>query len=173
MSLFLDNNSIVEGFACVDLNTGANTGDYVSLANWGHVAVVLIAGLGTAEDDPILVIEQADSNTGGSEKPLNHQTSPNKVHKKQAATSLAAVGAWSDASSDATANTWDEDTTSAEQSLILVSEFDASDLDVANGFNHIRGTVADTGSAAQPGVLFYILSQPRYAKVPTSQVSAL
>lgn len=163
---------IVEGFPCVDLQTGANNGDYVSLENAGHVCIVFISGVGTAGDDPTLVIQQATSNAGGGVKDLDFIENPIQVWKKQAATSLASTSVWSDATGDTTGNDWTE-ATSAEQSAIWIAEFDADQLDVDGGFDHIRATVADIGSNAQPGYLCYILTELRYADAPDSLVSPL
>ncbi len=163
---------IVEGFPCVDLVTGANDGDYVSLENAGHICIVFISGLGTATEDPTLIIQQADTNAGGNVKDLDFIEDPIQVWKKQAATSLAAVTNWSDATGDTTGNDWTNGT-SAEQSLIWVAEFDADQLDVDNGFDHVRATVADIGCSAQPGYLFYILTELRYADSPDGLVSPL
>jgi hypothetical protein len=59
---------IVEGFPTVDLQTGANTGDYVSLVNCEGVLVLFRSGVGTAADDPTIttqwtVVTQAAANT--------------------------------------------------------------------------------------------------------------
>ena len=173
MSLILEKMQIVEGFPAVDLDTAAtNTGDYVSLANYKHVAIVLISGIGTAGDDPLLTIQQAQDVAGTGVKALNINTS--KIFKKQAATDLSATGQWSSASADVTTNTWDN-ATAAEQSVIVVAEFDADELDVDNGFDCINATVAlgGGGGAAQPGYLFYLLSEPRYGAKPVNMLSAI
>jgi len=168
--LFLEQHQIVEGFPTVDLSTGANTGDWVSLADYGHVAIIFTSGVGTAGDDATLTVLQASDNAGTGSKALNINTS--KVFKKQAATSLASVGQWSDASGDASSNTL-TNATAAEQSLIWVVEFDANELDVANNFTHVSCTVADVGTNAQPGSLMYVLSEPRTERAAASMASAL
>lgn len=173
MALLLEQVQIVEGFPPVDLDTAAtNTTDYVSLANYKHVAVVLMSGVGTAGDDPTLTILQSQDNAGTGAKALNINT--RKVFKKQAATDLSGTGQFSDASAGVTANAW-TDGDSAEQALIIVAEFDADELDVDNGFDHINATVvlAGGGGAAQPGACFFILSEPRYPAKPTNMLSAL
>lgn len=173
MGLFLDNHDIVQAFLPVDLQT-AQTGDYVNLASWGHVAVLFCSALGSGGDDPVVNCQQATDNGGTGVKDLDISTSPVKVFSKQAATSLTGVTTWSDASGSVTGgNTFDEDGTSAEESLLLLIEFDANELDVANGFDHMRITVDDTGSNAQLGCAFYILSEPRFALAPTSKQSPL
>lgn len=171
--LLLEQVQIVEGFPAVDLDTAAtNSGDWVSLKNYRHIAIVLAAGLGTAGDDPLLTILQAQDVAGTGSKALNINT--NKIFKKQAATDLSATGQWSSAAADVTANAWDN-ATAAEQDVIVVVEFDADELDVDNGFDCVSATVAlgGGGGAAQPGVLLYFLSEPRYGAAATRMVSAL
>lgn len=150
---------IVEGFPPVDLQTGANNGDFISLKNALRAAVVFVSGLGTAGQDPTLTLEQASAVAGGDAKALNFTT----IYRKQAATSLAAVSAWTK-TTQAAANTYTNGT-AAEQDLIWVVEIDPNDLDVANAFDCIRATVADVGGAAQPGYLFYLV-QPKTATAP-------
>jgi len=159
--------NIIEGFPAVDLQTADNNGDYVSLKNYRHVAVVFVSGLGTNGQDPTLTIQQAQDVSGTGVKSLNFTT----IYRKQAATNLSAVGAWTK-TTQAAANTY-TNTDAAEQSLIWVVEFDADELDVDNSFDCIRATVADVGGAAQPGYLFYLLSQPRYPAAPESMLSAI
>lgn len=150
MAFMLGNTAdIVEGFPCVDLSTAANNGDWLSLKNARKVAVVFVSGVGTAGDDPTLTIKQATDVSGTSAKALNFTT----IYRKQAATSLAAVDTWTKTTQSA-GDSYTNDT-AAEESLIWVVEFDPSDLDVANGFDCIQGSVADVGTNAQPGYLFY------------------
>jgi len=163
----LEQLQIVEGFMPVDLQDGANTGDYVSLANYKHVAVVFMSTVGTAGDDPTLTIVQATDVAAGGAKALNFTT----IYRKQAAASLASTGAWTKTTQTA-ANTY-TNVTAAEQDLIWVVEFDADELDVDNGFCCIMASVADVGGNAQLGTMFYLLSEPRYAAAPESMLSAL
>jgi len=160
---------IVEGFPTVDLQTGANTGDWVNIKNSDWVTILFRSGVGTAGDDPTVTVQQASDISGTGAKALNIVTSPLQVFSKQAATSLAAVTTWSDASGGVTTNTW-TDADSAEQSLLLAIMFKASDLDVDNGFDTIRATIADVGGNAQPGDLLYIMS-PMYGSKPTETPS--
>jgi len=131
---FLDRFDIVEAFPTVDLQTGANTGDWISLKNARRAVVVFTSGVGTAGDDPTVTLLQATDVAGTGSKALNINTA--HVHKKQAATSQAAVTAFADASAGVTNNAW-TDADAAEQSLTLVIEVNPSDLDVANGFDCI------------------------------------
>lgn len=161
---------IVEGFPTVDLQTGANTGDYVSLKNAQGVLVLFRSGVGTAGDDPTVVFQQAQDVSGTSVKDFNPTGA--KAWKKQAATSLASTGTWSSASGDLSGNDL-TNATAAEQSVMWAVEIDADELDVDNGFDCIRATVADVGGNAQPGDLLYILYGLRYQSAPSSVVSAI
>lgn len=165
---------IVEGFPTVDLNTGANDGDWVSLKNNSRVGIFFTSGTGTGNDDPTVLVQQATTNAGGSVKVLNIVTG--QVFKKQAATSLAAVTAWSSADccigSGSCAHKL-TNLTAAEQSLMWWVEFRSSDLDVDNGFDHLRATVAGADLCnAQPGSLSYFV-KTGYPSAPTDVVSSL
>lgn len=152
---FVQHVNMVEGFPLVDLQTGANDGDYVSLKEYHNCAVVFRAAPGTAGDDPTLTLQQATDVSGGSVKALNFTV----VHTKQAATDLSSTGTWTRVS-QSSGNTYTE-ATAAEQDLIWVVDFAAEELDVDGGFDCLRATVADVGSNAQLGYLDYALYNPR------------
>jgi len=158
---------IVEGFKPVDLQDGANSGDYVSLQNYKGCAVVFMSAVGTAADDPTLTIQQASDVAGTGVKALNFTV----IARKQAATDLSAVGQWTRTTQTA-ANTYTE-ATSAEQDSIWVVDFDADELDVDNDFDCIRATVADVGSNEQLGVLFYVLYKASYPAAAANMLSVL
>jgi len=165
--LLLEQANIVEGIVPIDLQDGANTGDYVSLKNYGSVAVVFVSGIGTAGDDPTLTIQQATAVAGTGAQALNFTD----IYRKQAATSLASTGTWTKTTQTA-ANTY-TNATAAEQDLIWVVHFDAADLDVDDDYDCIRATVADVGSNAQLGYLFYIPYNPVEELAPASMASAI
>lgn len=165
--LIFDDLDMIEGFPAVNLATAANNGDYVNVRDFDRIAVVFISGIGTAGDDPTLVLQQATSNAGGSVKDLNFTV----IYRKQAATSLASTTAWTRTTQ--TAATSYTNTDGAEQSLIWVVEIDPASLDVANGFDYIRATVASVGANAQSGYLFYLGRHGRYAQSPANKLSAL
>lgn len=170
MALFLENHQIVVGFRPVDLSAAANSGDWVSLQNYKHVAVVFHSAIGTAGDDPVLTIKQASDATGTGAKALTINSA--KAFKKQAATSLASTGTWSAASADVSSNTVTNDT-SAEQEALWVVEFDSDELDTDNGFFFVQASVADVGTNAQLGACYYILSEPRYPAKATAMLTAI
>jgi hypothetical protein len=168
--LTLEQCQIVPAIRPVDLQTATNAGDWVSLKNYKHVAIVFHSTIGTAGDDPVLTVLQATAVAGTSSKALNINTS--KAFKKQAATALTAVGQWSSAAADCTTNQW-LNTDAAEQEVVLVLEFDADELDVDGGFDCISVSVADVGGNAQLGAAYYILSEPRFATRPINMPSAI
>lgn len=167
MPLTLENLQIVEGFPPVDMSVAANNGDWVSLKHYNRIAIVFAGGIGTNGEDPTLTIKQATDVSGTSAKDLTFTT----IYRKQAATSLASTGTWTKTTQTAAATY--SNTDAAEQAFLWVVEFKAEDLDIANGFDCVRATVADVGVAAQPGYLFYILSEPRFHLPVASMLSAI
>lgn len=163
MKSLVEQGQLVAGFVPVDMSAAANTGDWVSLKHYSHVAIVLFKAAGTAGQDPTLTIQQATAVAGTNAKALNFTT----IHVKQGA-DLAAIGTFTKVT-QAAANTYTSDT-SAEEQAIWVVEFDAPDLDVANGFDCIQAAVADVGAASQVGALFYLLTKPRFTPPPSAIV---
>jgi len=152
----LDKVQIVSGFLPVDLQDGANTGDVVSMKNYGHLTVVFFKNVGTAGDDPTLTLLQGTDVAFGTNKALNFTS----VWTKQD-TVLTSTGTFTENTQDA-ANEFTDDS-SAEDAAIWVVEIDAADLDVENGYDCVRASVADVGTNEQLGCLLYLLSEPRYA----------
>ena len=147
---------IVESFPAVDLHTGANTGDWINVKSaWGAL-LLLAGGVGNSADPLVVTFQQAKDNAGGSAKALNISTTANfHAWKKEAATNLTAIAAWSDASAGVSTDTY---TTGAGNLDKLGAIFiDMSELDVNNGFNHIQATVAQAATASQPGACLWIL----------------
>ncbi|UCD59034.1 MAG: hypothetical protein JSV16_08035 [Candidatus Hydrogenedentota bacterium] len=155
---FLQLHDIIEGWPVVDLQTGNNTGDTISLKNWHGCAVVFVSSVGTAADDPTLTLQQSTVVAASDAKALNFTV----IYRKQAATDLSGTGTWTRTTQTAS-NTYTNGT-SAEQDLIWVVDVKTEELDVDNGFDCIRATVADVGGNAQLGYLFYIPYGPRYGQ---------
>lgn len=161
---------IVMAFRPIDMQDAAGehvTGDWISLKNWGRVICVLQGGVGTAGQDPVLTIDQATSNAGGSSKALTFDT----IYRKQAATNLLSTGVWA-LTAQTAAGTYSH-ADAAEQVKIHCVEIKATDLDVDGGFDHIRMTVPDVGGAAQLGAGLYILCDPRHPNAPANVLSPL
>lgn len=165
---FVETHQVVLGFKPVALNTAANSGDIVSMKNYGRCTVMFIKAVGTAGDDPTLSFKQYTDVSGTGIKAL----ACSRIDKKQAATDLTAVGTYTKSTSDSPASNDTFNTTNgtwtnsdlAEQAAIVIADFKAEDLDVANGFDCLSCNVGDVGTNAQLGTLIYILHEPRYEK---------
>lgn len=151
----LEKIDIVSGIVPLSIGT-ARVGDIVSMKNWGRCAVVFFGAAGTAGDDPTLTIEQCSNVAGSNAKAVNFT----RVDTKQG--TLDAVGTWTEVAQSA-GNTY-TNLTSAENQKIWVVDIKAEDLDVDNGYDCIRASVGDAGTANQLAALLYILHEPRYAK---------
>lgn len=160
----IDNHQLAIGFVPVNMAAAANPGDYVSLKNYNHVAVVFVKAAGAAGEDPVLTIQQAQDVAGTGAKALNFT----EINVKQGA-DLQAIGTFTKVT-QAAANTYTE-ATSGEAQAIWVVEFDAEDLDVDGGFDCITASVADVGVTAQNGTVLFILSEPRYSGPLTSAIA--
>ena len=164
-SPFVQNSQIVSGFVPVDMQAGANTGDWVSVENFNHLSIVFFKAAGTAGDDPTITVSQATDAAGTSSKALNFT----RIYTKQG--TLSSVANFT-LTTQSAANTF-TDATSAEVQAIWVIEFDADDLDVASGFTHVQASVADVGSNAQVGACLYLATEPRYAAAVADATSAI
>src|SRR3954468_13033182 len=153
----LEKLQIVAGFVPVDMSVAANTGDYVSLADYGRCAIVLFKAAGTAGDDPTLILTQAKDVGGTGVKALNFD----RIDVKQG--TLTAIGTFTKVTN--TDNDYTE-ATSAEAQAIWVIDVPADSLDVANNFTCLKAAVGDIGSNAQIGALLYLLHDPRHAASP-------
>jgi hypothetical protein len=155
----IEHMQICEGFKPVDMQTAANTGDYVNLKGYDHCMIVFFKAIGTAGDDPTITVTQAQDVAGTGVKALNFT----RVDKKQGA-DLTAIGQFTKVT-QAEGNTFTH-TDLAEQAAIIVIEFDASELDADGGFTCLKAAVADVGGNAQLGCLFYQLFDARYKEQP-------
>lgn len=163
---FAEKNQVVMLIQPIDLAAGANTGDWVCMKGYGRCAIILIKEPGTAGSDPTLTFLQASSVAGSNSKALN----VTDIRKKQAATDLTAVGTYTKSTSASPAsndtfstNTW-TNSDLAEQSAIVIADFKAEDLDIANGFDCLSLTIADVGTTGEIGCVIAVLHEPRNLK---------
>ena len=147
---------IAAAFVPVDMQTADNNGDYVDMAKYDKVLAVLFKGIGTAGDDPVFKLQQAKDKSGGSVKDLKFSV----IYSKVGATVLNAVGQFTRTTQ--TAATSYTDAASAENEAIIAVEIQASDLDMANGFQFVRLDIANIGGNAQLGGGLYIMFDARY-----------
>lgn len=171
--LVLENMQIVSAQVSgpADINSAAVTGDYVSLANFEKVLILLVGGDGSATTGDLTVsLYQATDVAGSGAKVLN-ALETGRIFTKQSASSLAAVGQWTK-ETQATADEQWTDATSGEQVNMWALEVRASDLDVDGKFCAIRADVAAT-SSAKVVALLYLLCEPKVANAPESMPSAI
>ncbi len=153
---------VVSGVLPVDMATGANAGDWISLKGYQKVSVIFFINVGKAGEDPTVVFEQATS-IGGSGKDLDVI---DKIYVKQAATNLLTTGTFTVRTQTAATN-FVGDGTSGEEVGLYVIDFYADDLDVANGYDCFRCTIADMGTDTPNtpyGAVLYLLWPARYGE---------
>jgi len=152
-----EESQIVVGLVPYDMSLGAGSGDYISLKNYRHVAVVFLKDAGTASENATITLQQASDVAGTGVKSLNFT----EYYLKDG--TQTGVGTFTKTSQTAAATV----TATGANEQLLVVEFDGDDLDVDNGFDCIRATISDAGSTtAAYGTLLYILSQARYPSEP-------
>lgn len=162
---------IVPAFRPIDLQgaTGQHiTGDFVNMKNWRRCIVLFHSAIGTAGDDPTITLRQAKDNADGSGKALSIIDT---IYTKQAATDLLTTALWTKATQTKGATYTHTD--AAEQEALWAVEVRQEDLDVDNGFTHMRLTVADIGANAQLGAAYYILCNPVYPNAPENVLSPI
>lgn len=158
-ALLVEQIQIASGFVPINLATGANTGDAVSLRNYSGCAVVFFKGAGTAGQDPTITLLQGTDVAFGTTKALNFT----RIDKKQGA-ALTAIGEFTTVT-QAAGNTYTH-TDLAEQQAIIVIDIKAEMLDADGGYDCIQASVADVGTNSQIGGILYLLYGPKYSKDP-------
>lgn len=143
------------GFVPSDLAAAAQSGDWVSLKNYDHLAIVLFKAAGAVGEIPTITVQQAQDVAGTGAKALNFT----RIDRKDNA-DLFTVGQFTKVT-QAAGNTYAP--AAGNTQLLAVIEIEAQDLDKANGFDCVRATLNDVGATAQLGALLYILSGSRYA----------
>jgi len=149
---------IVGGITPVDLQTAANTGDYISFKNHDHCTIVIYTGIGTGGDDPVISLVQAQDVAATGAKVLNIS----EVFHKVGSTALSAVETFTRVTQTAAATYDTAAIDGAENEAIFVLEIDAAQLDTDNNFDCLLAAVADVGSNAQLGCMLYIMSDSSY-----------
>ena len=155
--LFAETHQVVSGFVPTD-SGAAYTGDYVSFKNYNRCTVIYFTAAGITDDDPVLTFSQATDVSGLGDTPL---VVVDTIHIKADA-DLTTIGVNTRVTQTAVATYTDD--THAELQKIYQIDVTADQLDVANGFNVMRVTVADVGTTGQISSMIYIMSEPRYGE---------
>jgi hypothetical protein len=154
-NLLVEEVQIVSAIIPVDLISGANAGDWVSLKGFDRCAVVVFKAAGAAGDDPILKLQQATDVSGAGAKDLLFT----RVDYKRGV--QTATGTFSTAT-QAAATSY-VDALSAEAQGLFVIEVRSDELDVNNNFDCLQISIADVGpTTPQLGCALYILRPARY-----------
>ena len=149
---------IVPAIIPVDLQTGANEGDWVSLKNYNHCTIIVFTAIGTGGDDPVITLDQATTVAGAGTKTLN----VSEIFHKVGATAVSAVSAFTKVTQTAADGYDTVAIDGAENEAVFVIEVDRDQLDGDNDFDCMQVNVADVGSNEMLGCALYILSEPRY-----------
>ena len=149
---------IIPAFVPVDMQTGANNGQWVAMKHIGRLLCVLLKAAGTAGDDPVITLKQATSNAGAGAKALTFTRARTKIG------AIASTPQWTLATQTA-ANTYTP--TSAASPAVIAVEIQPTDLDLNNGFNFVQLSIPDTGTNPQLGAAFYIAYGIKYPQTVT------
>ena len=154
---FLSTMNIQQAMS-IGSTAAARDSDWVSLANYASVIVIVNAEAGASGDDVTIGVHQATSNTGSNEKNL----SPRQYYRKQA-TTIDVSGSYDDPDSSTAGDSIIE----GSNMNMLIFEIGADEMDVSNGFEFIQITVDNGGSVGKILGAYYVLCGARYAVEPT------
>lgn len=146
----IENIGVATAFITVDADTAGITSDYVSMKGYSRCLILLQVAAWPADTAAVTLL-QATAVAGTAAKALSMTRVWNKTGLVDAA--------W--AETTVTSDTFDiASNVDNELYAILV---EASDLDVANGFDCIAVSVADPGTATSMVGGTFLLFEPRYA----------
>ncbi len=153
--------NICECITPVLLNTGNNTGDWVSLQHYtGVLCVVHKAVANTGQDIDITVL-QATNVSGASSKAVSLAGG---VYDKVGATTIP-NGVWTRTNDSDDLGTY-TNLVSGENEYIAAIDIQVDDLDVAGGFDCVQLNIDDPGTFVHFGLALYFLYGPRIAGSP-------
>ena len=133
---------LVPSITPVDATGGPTVGTRISLKDCEGVDLVLYKGAGTAGQDPVVDIQQANAATGGAAKDLD--CIAHFYTKKE--TTLDGDELWVE-TVQTKASEITVDTDLAEVEAMQVYHINAADLDMAGGYYWVFLTVADVANA--------------------------
>lgn len=146
----VDSAKVVTGLAPILPST--STPDYVSMKDYGHLTVIISTHNVTTVTGIAVTLKQATAVAGTAEKAL-------AFTKMWANTDCTASDTLVETA--VVSNTFTTSTTNSKD-LMYVIEVDASDLDLANGFDCVRAGTGD--GVANITSVTYVLSNPRYSQ---------
>jgi hypothetical protein len=167
---FFEQGTIAPAFGPVDMTTGANAGAWVSMINYNRLAAVLVKGVGTSGDDPVITVQQAQDLSGTGAKglvfsrvrvnqgspaiPVSGQSFTLFVRDDSGNTEAGATMVDAEPSDNFTL------TGGAVDEATIGIDIQISDLDLSNGYSCVQISVGKTADS-QLGHAFYIMFQAR------------
>lgn len=158
-SRLLERLRVIPAFVPIDTTGAGQDGDWVNLKFYRRALVVIQQGA-WAGGTPAVTFEQATDNAASGAKTLGYT-------ERWDGTALT-----DDILAKTTVSSNTSNLANAANGLMLV-EFHAQDLDIANGFTHFRVRVASPGANADLIAGFYILGDPAYEGLPSTLPSVI
>lgn len=143
----------------IDTTGAAVAGDFVSMKQHKRLMVVIMQGA-WAGGTPAVTLKQASDAAGTGEKALSF-------------TEYWQGTALTDSILARTAVSSDTFNLAATANLFTVIEIHRNDLDMDNGFTHVRVGIASPGANADLVAVLYILGDPDFAGGPANKPSVI
>ena len=153
----VEHGQIISSIVPINLDTGANAGDWISMKNYNHATIIFFAGTGTAASDPVIKFDQSKVVAGTDPKTLNID----EIYHKTGDTALDGVSEFTRVTQSAGDGYDSDPIAGGENENIIVIELDRDELDTDNNFDCFQVDVDQMG-AAKFGCVLCILTEPRY-----------
>lgn len=173
-SNFVDRSEIVPAFGPLDGGLADNNGVWVNMSKYKGALIIVQKAAGPAGQAPVLTVQQAKDNTGGSAKPLNY----GRVRSKVGATVPAIPteflwigGAWvarTDAQQnpDAVTNNYTDATSAAAVVSMWEIPIQSRQMDSNGKFIFMNLKITDIGAGVSLISATYVLTGARFAEFP-------
>lgn len=152
-ALFAERFQVVPAGPLDLATTGGLSSASVSLKNAKRATLLFVKAAGTAGDDPTITFTQGDGINAGNLTNGKALAAVTRADTKRHASALPATYT---TEAQAAAATFTSATLAEELGCVLI-DITPEMLDVDNGFNAVRATIADVGANAQLGALIWIL----------------
>lgn len=165
-ALFAERFNIVTGVPADASGSGGLAVPAINMKDVARATLCFIKAVGTAGDDPTITITQGDGISSGAL--TNAKALTNGVTRVDTKRHASAIPTTWTKETQSAASTW-VSLTNAEEKGVVCIDITPDMLDVANDFYAVRAAVADVGTNAQLGVLFWII-EPK--SIPPLSVEA-
>jgi len=149
-----EEGQVIQSTPPVDSQSGAQTGDWISMKNYNHLTYIISRNAGTGTDNLVVTFDQATDVSGTDSQTLNITEYFAKLGTQ------TGVGTFTRVTQTAADGFTSTNPTTAS---LYVIEIDRAQLDADDGFDCVSLAIADTGAAgAQLISVIAVLSEPRY-----------